>query len=170
MKKSELRALIREALHEELLREAPAQKAAIDEKGFLSSLNRSVSDELGGKNIVDDNYEVVATVPTDLSPAIGPSHENDGARRYLYTIASGLPMSAKPDDDLMTAIRGLTAFWREYPNRTGNNSYINISCKYSKRGDTKDIIFEVELIPTAESEIFTKEKHDWEFNRGAMNS
>ena len=165
MKKSELRNLIREVLHEELLKEAPEPNKHIDEKGFLSSLNRSISDDLGGENFVDEAGNIVATVSKDLSAATGPSHENDGARRYLCTLADNLPADAKATSSLQQKISKLSAFWRKnLDSRTDCMGFVK--CYYSKRGPKlKTAIFEVEIIPNFGYEIFTKEMHDYEFNR-----
>ena len=105
MKKSELRALIREVLKEELLREK--NETIIDEKGFLSAASRVISDKLNGKTLVDkETGDTVATVPSLNNLSRFTTKVADG-KEYSYFLAKDVPTTTKLSDELLTALREL---------------------------------------------------------------
>jgi hypothetical protein len=161
MKKSELRSLIREVLHEEL--------GKIDEKGFLSSLKRTVADHVCGGTFVkgEDGLKTVATVAEDMNKLQMSTGFNEETRIYRFTLVSGVPKDTVPSKELLSKLRALV---QVYEKSSSKREDCTIKCRCYKAASGSDAInyfFEVGLTPNSGYEIMTTGGHDMMFNKTA---
>ena len=147
MKKSELRALIREVLKEELLREE--NETIIDEKGFLSAASRVISDKLNGKTLVDkETGDTVATVPSLNNLSRFTTKVADG-KEYSYFLAKDVPTTTKLSDELLTALRELAKLWAKRSSEEKRMSF-DTRCSTAKTPNGKmNVIFTLKVMPNS---------------------
>lgn len=147
MKKSELKDLIREVLHEELLKEST--KGSIDEKAFIASATRAVGDTLGGGKFESTDGKVLEEIPTDFNKLKMTRFSAYDGMEYSFILASGLPEDAKLSNDLKSKMQKLADFW-EKQNSEHRDYTVECDFKQAKNaGGGKNIFCKIKLVPNS---------------------
>lgn len=155
MKKSELKQLIREVLHEELLRESDDGKGKqFDEDGFLSHLPNGLK-PLAGLHLVSKSkgeaIGKVATLPDDFSALETKVYSADKkntfgekvtARCYYYVVGKDLPADIGLSKELQQALNKVNDFYANNEQAT-----IKVFFKPVTRGDNVDVWLVTEATP-----------------------